>query len=433
MENAPHQKKQTILTSLFIGLVISLITACGTLAWPQNAPPAAQEGHSERVISQSPAVTEPTTLPAPPPTVVGESSIPTNELWAKATLDDIAFGPAQIVLTDTQPLRLIQWVSNQEILLIQGVNPTETIQLYNAYTGQVTPLASAFLIRYPLWLPKTQQVIFITYNGVTKQGEFKVSSVQTRNTDHLHTGVNPPVLASVGEQGGIAWVAEKHSLMSVGRVTEEARSILPDFEGYAHPPDARWHWEYHTANSLTGNWQAVYSSEHFLLIDVVKGVIEEITLPGQQLGVSSRPAKTWALLAVWSPDGGKLAIIATTGDIPIDYVWLYIYDVQTKETTTLEMPPDIYFSNLAWGPNNRFLLVQGDVGPSKNGTVLQGVWLLDIVTGKREAKTLFPPESIGGMVGQELIWSPDGRLIAFHCYKWGQGFAGTCISEVTVK
>ena len=168
-----------------------------------------------------------------------------------------------------------------------------------------------------------------------------------------------------------------------------------------------------------------------MIADTDSGEMTEVMLGNDKAKQNHLPL--WALEIQWSPDGNKLAVIATTGRLPNTFRWLFVYDLKANRSEEIDLPTDFNLNNLTWAPDSRFLLTQGSVGLTKKGSGLQGSLLVDIVTGQSQVKDIFPPQSIGGDTGWELSWSPDGRLVAFYCRKSGQGYSSVCLAKVEVQ
>ena len=135
----------------------------------------------------------------------------------------------------------------------------------------------------------------------------------------------------------------------------------------------------------------------------------------------------WALDARWSPDGRYLALI-TTSNFPgqergtggeILATELTLVDFQAGILRTLVFTPDItpghhYVTDLAWGPDSRFLAVMGVLGINEFGTEEGGVFMVEAATGA--ARLAATGEDLGGGVwGTQLIWSPDGAFLMANC------------------
>ncbi|MBC7226218.1 MAG: WD40 repeat domain-containing protein [Thermoflexales bacterium] len=195
------------------------------------------------------------------------------------------------------------------------------------------------------------------------------------------------------------------------------KRIEVDFARFA-PPAPACGWEYNTAISPGGRWQAVYNCEHFLIFDGKTGQIKEIDL-GEKF-----EEKRWALDAQWSPDGRTLAVRATMGRLPNPFSFLLLVDPWIGEVREVSVLRPSYIHNLAWSPNGRFILLSGTISETNRVSYR----LIDLSTGQEHPLYLLPPEVRGG---SSFAWSPDGDNLLINCTKPGEG--ALCIIQVEVQ
>jgi len=161
-----------------------------------------------------------------------------------------------------------------------------------------------------------------------------------------------------------------------------------------------------SATSAASRWVAVYNFDHFQLLDFATGEVQEVRLwPGD-----------WVLRidsAHWSPDGQKLALLVTSGDLPIPFMRLFILDVASLQMT--EIHTDFrYITNVTWTPDNTNLLITAHTGMAQteagNDYTTDALFLIDIVAHQIK---LLPLLSIDSSIGftWNLSWSPDGEKI----------------------
>jgi len=126
----------------------------------------------------------------------------------------------------------------------------------------------------------------------------------------------------------------------------------------------------------------------------------------------------WALKAHWSSDGHYLAIArATEYSHPfIHSTDLTVLDTMTGKLYTLDVLPqnlngERIVHDLAWAPDNRHLIVVGIPGNGQNGNDLDGLYLVDFMTG--QSIDVLPQYNEFFSTG--AAWSPDGSKLVIRC------------------
>jgi len=203
------------------------------------------------------ALSFPTPTPSPTPYV---------SPWESATLDQIRFGEPKVVLTGALGLRIVGWISNDEVLILRDLTPgrtREAIEVFNVKTGEVERLAEGRFLGKPIWNKKA--IIYIHYDAVRKEGDLIWQPLGGKGGQKLASDVLPPIL--LVKEGAVAYDEKVKNLRGRFMVYEEKESIIP-FGPFAplHSPTA-YGCMYQTAVSPDGKWQVVYNCEHFLLID----------------------------------------------------------------------------------------------------------------------------------------------------------------------
>ena len=394
-------KNSVILGLLLLGVGIWAIV--GTLLAPAQA----------REIIDTPGWSLPPVSPTP------AFSVPPE--WAHATLENIHFGEPQVVLTDSLGLRIVSWISENEVLIRRDTLPGGNgyaIEVFNVQTGAVERLAAEVFCGKPLWNPVQQAVVYLQYDEARKQRNLMWRPLDAREAQQLASGVTSPILLADGGKGAVAYSVEEKTL--VGRTTAPTEKDMQfAFEPFA-PPAATLFcgWKYDTAVSPDGKWQVVYNCEHFLLINTKNGVVQELDLGEWQ--EDSR----WALDTQWSPDGEQLAVVATTRWLPNQISFLLLVNPGTGDLREISMSRFFYIYDLAWSPGGRFLLLSGAVG----GTEKVSHRLLDLLTDQEHTLSLLAPDVLGGA---SFAWSPDGEMVLMNCTKPGQG--ALCVISVEVQ
>jgi len=235
--------------------------------------------------------------------------------------------------------------------------------------------------------------------------------------------VLPIVLVEEGK-GTLAYDVEEKVLQ--GRlVTPSAEERRIPFGQYAMRIPTPYGWEYKTAVSPDGKWQVVYNCEHFLLIDTKGGVIKELDLGTERPGGKGLPR--WAMDAQWSPDGKKLAIIATRGNLPSTVWFLLLMNPQTGALQEVSLSRPFVVYEVQWSPNGRFLLASGAID-YKEGVAIIEHRLIDLSIGQERKLHLFPSDPTRG---SSFAWSPDGKKLILNCTE--PGLAALCVLPVEVQ
>ena len=353
-----------------------------------------------------------------PPPVIAPS------IWEEVSPEQIRFGEPRIVLTDSFGFHIVGWISSDEVLILRDTKPGghgEAIEIFNAKTGEVRRLVEGRTWGKPLWSPWAKAVAYLLYNEEEKTMELVWHPIDGK-AEVIGSGAYQPVVLAPEGKGAMAYSPEKGRL--VGKVMSPSeKGIELAFSSFA-PPGSGCGWKYDTAVSPDGEWQAVYNCEHFLLMDTGKGVIKEIDL-GKEWGLPR-----WALEAQWSPDGKKLAIIATAGYLPNTVRFLLLLNPQTNELSEIPVPPE-FVDEVSWAPGSRILLTKGSKGIIPPGFGLPGTMLVDVEALEQREVPLFPE----GLLGGDTAWSPDGTKVVFVCRPFEEGklgHVGICISPVEV-
>ena len=370
--------------------------------------------------SMEEALSFPTPTPFPTPYV---------SPWESATLDQIHFGEPKVVLTGTLGFRIVGWISNEEVLILRDTVPGgrgSAIEVFNVETLKVKRLAEGRIWGKPIWSKQGKAIAYLLYD----EGR-NVTSLVWQELDGqpvtLLEGAVQPVVLSPGGLGAMACSRATKDLMGKA-LPLPGRDIRISFARYAPPapPALGCGWKYDTAVSPDGEWQVVYNCEHFLLLDTKEGEIKEIDLGTEGPGGKGLPR--WALDAQWSPDGKKIAIIATRGYLPNPVRFFLLLDPQSGawQDISLSKPFGIY--NVQWSPYGRFLLVSGFVDLNEEGFPIIEHRLIDPSKGRERKLNLFPSNPL---LGRSFAWSPDGRRLILNCTE--PGLAALCIIPVEVR
>ncbi|MBC7226219.1 MAG: hypothetical protein H5T61_03180 [Thermoflexales bacterium] len=95
----------------------------------------------------------------------------TPSTWENASLEQIHFGSPRVVLTDTLGLRIVGWISNDEVLILRDTLPGRNrvaIEVFNAKTGALKRLKEGVIWGKPIWSSKEQSLAYLLYNESKK-------------------------------------------------------------------------------------------------------------------------------------------------------------------------------------------------------------------------------------------------------------------------
>ncbi len=353
--------------------------------------------------------------------IAGELSPTPSVLPTPSILEQISFGSPRVVLTDTLGFRIVGWISGDDVLIQRDIKPGghgEAIEIFNVKTGEVGRLVEGRIWGKPIWSPWAKAVAYLLYNEEEEVMELVWQPVGGE-AEVIGSGAYQPVVLAPEGKGVMAYSPEEGKL--VGKVvTPSEERVELAFSSFA-PPAPGCGWKYDTAVSPGGEWQAVYNCEHFLLVDVGRGVIQEVDL-GERLG-----QKRWALDAQWSPDGEKLVIIATIDRLPNSIRFLLLLDPKTERVREISVSRPFVIYHADWAPSGRFLLLSGAID-YKEGFAVVEHRLLDVFTGQERKLNLFPSDPL---TGASFAWSPDGRKLMVNCTR--PGLSALCTIPVEVR
>jgi len=369
--------------------------------------------------SMEEALSFPTPTPFPTPYV---------SPWESATLDQIHFGEPKVVLTGALGFRIVGWISNEEVLIRRAIKPGgrgSAFEVFNVETKEVRRLTAGLFPGNPVWSLARRALVYLKYDEKREQSDLIWQSLDTGEKKKLASNVVLPIVLVEEGKGALAYDVEEETLRG-SLVIPPAEERRVPFGRYAMRIPTPYGWEYKTAVSPDGKWQVVYNCEHFLLLDTKEGVIREIDLGTEGPGGKGLPR--WALNAQWSPDGKKIAIIATRGYLPNPVRFFLLLDPQSGawQDISLSKPFGIY--NVQWSPYGRFLLVSGFIDLNEEGFPIIEHRLIDPSTGRERKLNLFPSNPL---LGRSFAWSPDGERLILNCTE--PGLAALCIIPVEVR
>ncbi len=210
----------------------------------------------------------------------------------------------------------------------------------------------------PVWNPVRRAVVYLRYDEVRRQRDLIWQCLDTGEKEKLASDVILPIVLIEGGEGAAAYSVREKAL--TGRsVVPGAQVRKTPFARYEMRVPTPYEWIYKTRVSPDGGWQVVFNIEHFLLINARTGQIKEVDL-GERLG-----QKRWALDAQWSPDGERLAIVATAGRLPNTVRLLLLLNPQTNKLREIPVPSEFVDEVKlgAWQPDPANKREQGNHSP----------------------------------------------------------------------
>ena len=312
-------------------------------------------------------------LPTPTPTPVG-FTLPTGPVVPKCVftpppggvpeepvipLSAYTFSPPQVVVTNTAPLGIQQWLPDSKTLLVtRHTGRGNKLELINIETKVITQvLAPNRAIDSPRWLTTDQTVAWRELGSSGNDPGYWLRSF------------NPPAEKRLSSNGSGAGVP--HDLSPDGK-----EFVFMSLPGGTQP--LIWNQESKTLRALPvdlATWR--YKNDPLFCF-----------LP---FNVN------------WHPGGDKLLFW--------DGTWVFLYDLTTNSGCEIdigELSPRLpSLHEAAWSPNGRYLLLKVAENPLYQAIrgPFDRVVVLDTYTGEAIQHSL-------GVPVRNLVWSPDNQTVA---------------------
>lgn len=345
----------------------------------------------------------PTPVPSPTPTA-------TFEPLSDKPIDGYIFSPPELILTHNY-IEIIGWVpgSNEELFIRSFEDEKFLVETLNVNTGQRQQLleTNRFIIGKPVWLPVTKQIAYLA------QDDMGVINLYLNNPNEkdvdtpIASNVTPPLVPDKAGDSVLVFDSQLSRLLDVSQ-TEGAKEEVLLTEplppvGFGPYPQYQATWSEKT------DWIAYYHPEKLVLINPQTNQTQTVDL-GKEPGDRGQ----WgAIDAAWSPDGQRLAIIATSSEVTstiVPFTQLIIYD-PTAGKVQLIADNFTYITNIAWAPDNEHVLVSGVIRQNKAGLDVNALFLVDVTTQQIVPVPVMPDEAFGLNWHRSLAWSPDGKFI----------------------
>jgi tricorn protease len=241
---------------------------------------------------------------------------------------------------------------------------------------------------YPMWLGGT--VYFLSDRSHTVNlFSYDVASEQlvqlTHHDDYDIMNASAGAGAIVYEQAGYIWLVDARS--------GEARRLAIEVSGdmpWARPQFKRVAGMIRDAAlSPTGVRTAFEARGDIFTVPTEKGDSRNLT---QSSGAHDRSP-------VWSPDGAQIAWLS---DASGEYQLMIGDPMGLEKPRALALPSPIFYSEPAWSPDGRRILLQDNH---------VNLWVVEVETGratKVDTETYHDPSR-----GFDAVWSPDSRWVAY--------------------
>lgn len=359
---------------------------------------------------------------------------------AESRPEEYTFSEPQVVLTATHNIDLVEWLpDNQQVLIMQDIpdNNQQSIELFNSQTGKRLVYAIRNRINEPpSWFPELNAVVYPAMNilrvdKIKHRYEFTrqvwVSRGDPKNAQLVADNLSQFYVAVKPGRGQIAYLSDKQ-LAKRNALLEALQSVAFDSTQWEYRrnnfPPAAYEMAWQPGSSQVFLYSNGDTGGYTFLLDVETGQICEINLgsEGHEIG--------WAAVARWSPDGRYLAVVRSWGMLPINSSDLAVLDTATGNLYTMgiatqEMKGRHFVEDLAWAPDNRHLAVIGSVlpfpgsGPGSEESGYSGLYLADFISGQNVH--LLPAHKFpAGWWGTNLAWSPDGSKLLVVCPTGGE-------------
>ncbi|MCQ3937679.1 MAG: hypothetical protein DPW18_11620 [Chloroflexi bacterium] len=424
-------KKNLLPIVLAIGLIISIFSAARSSASPGSTSLAAatQTVPVSRITATPPLPTQ--TLPPSPTSATGKplsqcASPLSNALAGRddvPSVESYIFSEPKVVATNDFGLRIVQWISNEEVLVLRNLKPGGSrvaIEVLNIKNGQTIRLAEDNTISGdPLWLPNKRTVIYIAYDLFTNQAKNRsrlmMIGLDKQPAEVMAEEVTQPLFAMPDGEDVVTLGTGQQRLMRIGPA--KVASTLSNISQLT----MRSLRLLRAAQSPDSQSVVLYNDTSFVIMELKTGETTEFKLGKWQ------EEYRWALDVQWSPNGKYLAVRATAGRLPNPYSSLLIVDVKNECMWEVSVSRPFYTHEVAWSPGGRYLLLSGEVGITQKGYPIIEYRLLDLMTGQERKVNLWDAE-VGGIY---FGWSPDGKTILINCATPERG--ALCAIAVEVK
>lgn len=435
-------KKKNFLTLLVVlGLLISLLSVARSSASPGSIFQAAatQAVPIPRITATLPPPTR--TLYSVLTTPAGERppacTFPLAQTAAeKSVPQEYIFSEPKIVYTpapDDSYVEIVEWLpDNRRVLVVQNLDGSirQKIELFDPETGErqvyaIRERPSNYPPIPPVWNQEIGAVVYpvehvlkIVNHIPEIDRQVWVSYGNPESPQRIAKDLSQSAVAVEPGTGRIVYVSSgKVSKQTV--LSQNATSIpfdLPrwNYRGVktgVYPLMYVMAWRPGTSQVFLYSFAYGGKPGYTFLLDVNTGNICEFELDG------------WAVTARWSPNGRYLAINRSRAtDTPFAPTDIAVIDsltgkVYTSEVVSRDTPGIHTVGSIAWAPDNRHLLVLGEIlsfphcTPNCDNDIR--LYLVDFISG--QVVSILPEHQFISNFVTSLAWSPDGSKVIALC------------------
>jgi len=366
---------------------------------------------------------------------------------AESVSETYTFSEPQVVLTDERQPDIIEWLpDNQNVLIMPsqfidlGMNGyRQTIELFNPETKEIQIYATRRSVDKapPAWNSALNAIVYSDMNvlkGSTVTNfkftrQLRISYGNPDDTQLLADDLPQYGVVVKPDGSQIAYFTAKQlvkldtSLNAVASVSFDRKAL--DFKrknpNAVHAVNYKIAWRPNSSQIFVYNW-AGDNLGYTYIMDTNSGQICNLDFGG------------WAEMARWSPNGRYLSIVRAQGSGPAMSVDVVVLDTTTGEFYMLDaVASDIEGRHLAqdieWAPDNHHLLFTIGTTQSQVTYTYDGLlYLGDFISGQVER--ILPTYQFNVGAGTiNLAWSPDGSKLLINC-PTTEGLKQVCLISV---
>jgi len=389
-----------------------------TPTWPPYPPPITPSG---------PPAT-PTLAPEQIPICIFPARMAPAEL--ATSLDTYKLSQPQVVLTHTSAIEIADWLpNNQQLLITKDIPGTnrQVIELFDTQTGKESVYAERHSINTPpVWLSAYKSVAFI--DSTMEEGwALRLSHSPGESVEALQTHLASPYLAANSTGDKVSFLlwgqSARPAVFDLREKKIQPFDIQLPFAPRRKSLDAPLAPEefYRVAWEPRGTRIAFYNQTGLYLLDLTTGQACRMELGLAGIG---KRASRWAYLAKWSPNGRYLAMITTSGRLPLEFSELTLLDTMTGDLHTIQpkryLPSGKYYVlDIDWAPDSTTIAERVAIA-IKEGVAYDGVYLVSS-RDNRQKRQLSELTFAGASAGVSLSWSPAGEYLILNCPTSNEG------------
>ena len=371
-------------------------------------------------------------LPTPTPTPEGGVVLPTEPVVAECVfgppaggmppeepvipLSAYSFSEPTLVLTNTVPIGIQQWLPDSETLLVtRHTGYGNQLELLNVHTRIVTQLiAPNRAIDAPRWLATDHSVFWRELGSPDNEPGYWLRSFDPPGERRLSdngTGAGVPYAVSPdGTQVLFLALPAGTQPFLWNQVTKMLRALPVDL--------ATWRYQnslVYPFQSFNVNWQP--GGDKILFWDGTWTFLYDLaTNSGCEINMNNLSPTFPAIRDVsWAPDSRyllfKLALEPFYTSIRGPHGLLLILDTYTGDTVQFSLANSV--TNFTWAPDSQTVAMFGDTEERIGQFPAFGFYLLNVRSG--EYSRILPQQHTLGAVAERIQWAQDGETLAIQC------------------